>query len=254
MLLILSPTKTMQDNVDMTINETTLPLFLEKANQLHEELKNLTVAELARTMQVNPQLAQLNYERFQQWHVRKHKENGIPAFFSYLGEVFRGLHAADLRKDDLLFAQNHVRILSGFYGILRPLDLVLPYRLEMGGRFAPAGYSHLYGFWKKDITQALKNALQEQGDQILINLASNEYYKVIDKKQLAAQIITPVFKEARGDGYKMITIYAKKARGMMTRFIIQNRLKDTEQLKLFDQEGYYYNENLSTTTEIVFTR
>jgi len=254
MLAILSPAKTMLEVDTKGIPNTTLPQYLERTLLLAEELKKMSSSELARIMKINPQLAQLNVGRFRQWGIARHKKRGTPALLSYHGEVFRGLDAATFEEDDGQYAQKHLRILSGFYGVLRPLDLVLPYRLEMGGQFSPAGYRNLYDFWKEDISQSLHEALSAQGDRTLINLASNEYFKSIDKKSLSLQIITPVFKESRGDGFKMVTVYAKKARGMMARFIIRHKLTGTEELKLFDKDGYYYNESLSKGGEIVFTR
>lgn len=254
MVIILSPAKTMQEVGGRKILNTTLPQYLERARLLAEDLKKMSAAELARLMKINPQLAHLNFVRFQQWDASKHKKKGSPALLSYQGEVFRGLNALDFEEVDFYFAQKHLRILSGFYGLLRPLDLVQPYRLEMGGRFSPAGYRNLYSFWKELISKSVDEALARQGDRILINLASNEYFKSIDKKHFPMQIITPVFKEAKGEGFKMVTIYAKKARGMMARFIVKNQLTNPDELKFFDMDGYYYNERLSKEVEIVFTR
>ncbi len=254
MLIIISPAKTMREvNVESSW-ETTLPQYLEKTRLLAEELKKVSTTELSRIMKINPQLAQLNFGRFRQWGIPKHKKMGMPALLSYQGEVFRGLDAASFEEDDLHFAQRHLRILSGFYGILRPLDVVLPYRLEMGGSFSPTGYRSLYDFWREDISRVLDEALSVGGDRVLINLASNEYFKSVDKKSFPMQIITPVFKEVKGDEFKMVTIYAKKARGMMARFIIKSQLINPEELKFFDEDGYYYNESLSKKGEIVFTR
>jgi len=254
MLIILSPAKTMQEaDVRNSLN-TTLPQYLEKTRLLAEELKKMSVAELARIMKINPQLAQLNFGRFRRWEIPKHKKNGSPALLTYQGEVFRGLDASAFGDVDFYFAQKHLRILSGFYGLLRPLDSILLYRLEMGGSFSPAGYRNLYDFWREDISKSLDRVLSAQGDSTLINLASTEYFKSIDKKRFSMQVITPVFKESRGDGFKMVTIYAKKARGMMAQFIIKNQLTHYEELKFFDEDGYYYNESLSKRGEIVFTR
>ncbi len=254
MVIILSPAKTMQEVGGRKILNTTLPQYLERARLLAEDLKKMSAAELARLMKINPQLAHLNFVRFQQWDASKHKKKGSPALLSYQGEVFRGLNALDFEEVDFYFAQKHLRILSGFYGLLRPLDLVQPYRLEVGGRFSPAGYRNLYSFWKELISKSVDEALARQGDRILINLASNEYFKSIDKKHFPMQIITPVFKEAKGEGFKMVTIYAKKARGMMAQFIVKNQLTNPEELKFFDEDGYYYNESLSKGGEVVFTR
>ena len=252
--MILSPAKTMQENPDRHPEGMTVPAFLEKTAVLANELKKFSADTLSDVMKINPALAQLNYGRFQQWDVAKHEKAGIPALLSYQGEVFRGLDAASLGANELRFAQEHLRILSAFYGVLRPLDSVLPYRLEMGGRFSPEGFRSLYDFWKPAITRVINTALAEQGDNVLVNLASNEYFKVLDKKKLNARIITPVFKEARGNGFKVVTVYAKKARGLMARFIIQNRISHPDEMKLFDEAGYFFNDSLSKGGEWVFTR
>jgi cytoplasmic iron level regulating protein YaaA (DUF328/UPF0246 family) len=254
MLMIISPAKTMQEGSAKSFQDTTLPQYLEKTRLLADELKKIPASELAPVMKISPRLAQLNAGRFRQWKAAKHMEAGTPALFSYQGEVFRGIDVATFEADDWQYAQKHLRILSGFYGILRPLDLVLPYRLEMGGRFSPAGYRNLYDFWEEAIAKSLDGALSAQGDRTLINLASNEYFKSIDKKHHSMQVITPVFKESRGVGFKMVTIYAKKARGMMARFVIKNQITNPDDLKFFDENGYYYNESLSKGGEIVFTR
>lgn len=254
MLIIISPAKTMQERGTKSFQDTTLPLYLERTRHLADELKKIPASELAPIMKISPRLAQLNFARFQQWDASKHKKNGSPALLSYQGEVFRGIDVATFEVDDWQYAQKHLRILSGFYGMLRPLDLVLPYRLEMGGRFSPSGYQSLYDYWKEQISKSLDEALANQGDRVLVNLASNEYFKSIDTNTFPMQVITPVFKEARGEGYKIVTIYAKKARGMMTRFIIKNQLTDPEELKFFDEDGYYYNESLSSGGKTVFAR
>ncbi len=252
--MILSPAKTMQEKPDCHPEGMTVPVFLEKTAVLANELKKFTVDTLSDLMKINPALARLNYGRFQQWDVAKHGKAGIPALLSYQGEVFRGLDAASFGADELRFAQEHLRILSAFYGVLRPLDGVLPYRLEMAGGFSPEGFRSLYDFWKQAVTGAIGSALTGQGDNILVNLASNEYFKSLDKKNLNARVITPVFKEVRGNGFKVVTVYAKKARGLMVRFIIQNRISHPDEMKLFEEAGYFFNDSLSKGGEWVFTR
>ena len=233
----------------------TLPEYLEFSKQLAGVLKKKSPAQLSKLMKINPELAQLNFERFQQWELPFHEKNATPAIFSYTGEVFRGLDATSLSEKDISFAQDHLRILSGFYGVLRPLDLILPYRLEIGQAGISAGKAkNLYEFWRPLITKALNNILKAQEDDTLINLASQEYFKSIDKKSLLARVVTPVFKEYKNGKAVIVTMYAKKARGLMSRFIIQNRLKDPEELKLFDAEGYYYTPDLSNDREMTFTR
>lgn len=234
--------------------EFTLPEHLEFSKQLAMILKRKAPGELSKLMRINPELAQQTFERFQQWALPFDAKNAVPAVFSYIGEAFRGLEAASFSDADLSFARDHLRILSGLYGILRPMDLVRPYRLEMGLRMTIGKAGNLYGFWKPLITNALKSALQKQKDNILINLASQEYFKSLDKRLLQARVITPVFKEYKNGTAVIVTVYAKKARGMMARFIIQNQLKKPGQLKLFDREGYYFTPSLSTETEMTFTR
>ncbi|UBM62004.1 peroxide stress protein YaaA [Candidatus Sulfidibacterium hydrothermale] len=254
MIVLLSPAKTMHQDFSQKVENITLPVYLDKTQILADALKKLGPDTLSKMMKVNAQLAQLNHERFQRWHVSLLKKEGVPALFSYQGEVFRGLDAQTLSKKDLMFAQEHLRILSGFYGVLRPLDQVLPYRLEIGGKFIPDGYRNLYDFWREDVSRDVLETLNRQKDRILIHLASAEYFKVLDLKKQDIRIITPVFKESRGNGFKMVTVYAKKARGMMARFIIRNQVTHPDKLKLFDEEGYFYNERLSTHDVPVFTR
>ncbi|MBE0650347.1 MAG: peroxide stress protein YaaA [Bacteroidales bacterium] len=254
MLIILSPAKTMDSLKSAVGFETTLPEYLKFAEQLAAILKMKSPGELSNLMKINPEIAQLTFERFQQWGTVNNKENAIPAIFSYIGEAFRGLDAESFSEKDLFFAQTHLRILSGLYGILRPLDLIQPYRLEMALKISTGSAKNLYDFWKKLITKSLKKSMDVQHDNVLINLASQEYFKSINIKELRARIITPVFKEYKNGEPVIVTVYAKKARGLMARFIIQNQLTNPEDLKLFDYEGYYFTPSLSTETEFTFTR
>ncbi len=253
MLVILSPSKTISTDSPIR-GRSTIPEFLDKSEKLIAKLKQLNREQLSKLMGISPKLAQLNFERFQQWNLPFTPENAYQAVFAFKGEVFTGLEAETLTDEELMFAQEHLAILSGLYGVLRPLDLIQPYRLEMGTKAALAGKKSLYAFWRESITESLQKALDSQNDNILINLASNEYYKSINVKNLKARVITPEFKESKGEAFKMVTIYTKKARGLMTRFIIQNKLKNPEQLKFFDADGYYYNESLSSENKFVFTR
>ncbi len=255
MLIILSPTKTLDMSGRSPFKEFTLPGNLSKSKQLIDILKKKSIGELTTLMNISPKLAQLNYERFQQWQLPFTTDNAKQVLYAFKGEVFNGLDSETLQKDDITFAQNHLIILSGLYGTLRSLDLIQPYRLEMGTKSAFAGSKNLYDYWKPTITENLQKALDNQGDNYLINLASNEYFKSIDIKRLDARIIIPQFKEFKNGTYKIVTIYAKKARGLMTRFIIQNRLSNPDELKLFDMDGYFYNEQLTSNPNTpVFTR
>ncbi len=255
MLIILSPTKTITKTATSPYGEYTLPNHLDKSKRLVDELKMKGVKELEALMKISPKLAQLNFERFQQWSLPFTKDNANQAVFAFKGEAFHGLDAENFNKDDLHFAQEHLIILSGLYGILRPFDLMQPYRLEMGIKAALGGSKNLYAYWRESITNSLQEALRKQGDSVVINLASNEYFKSIDTKKLKAQIITPEFKENKNGTYRMVTVYVKKARGMMVRFMIQNRMTHPDELKLFDADGYYYNENLTNDpVRPLFTR
>ena len=205
-------------------------------------------------MQVSDKLATLNFERYMQWRSSYSAEEGQQAILAFSGEVFNGLQARSLSEDDLLFAQEHVRLLSGLYGVLRPLDLILPYRLEMGTKMLNSKGKNLYEFWKGIIPNKIADETGIQDNKVLINLASNEYFRSIQPGAFPYEIVTPVFKESDGKGFRNVTIYAKKARGMMLRFIIQNRINDPEYLKAFDEDGYYLNNDLSTNKEWVFCR
>jgi hypothetical protein len=205
-------------------------------------------------MKLSMNLAELNFERYHDWRKDFDATNAKQCVLAFKGDVYAGLDAASFSEADRQFAQSHLRILSGLYGLLRPLDLMMPYRLEMGTRLPSSRGKNLYEFWGQRITDALNAQLSELGDEVLINLASNEYFKSVKQKLLKARIITPQFKEQKGDQYKMIGIYAKRARGLLSRFIIQNRLQDPEQIKDFSAEGYRYNAAHSQAEQWVFTR
>jgi len=199
-------------------------------------------------------LGSLNFGRYQDWQPSFTTDNAKQALLAFKGDVYTGLQAEEMSEDDLQWAQNHLRILSGLYGLLRPLDLMQPYRLEMGTKFANAGGKNLYEFWGEKITEGLNAELAKQPTPVLINLASNEYFKAVKPKVLNAEIITPVFKDWKNDKYKIISFFAKKARGLMSQYIIKNRIEDAEQIKQFALAGYQYNEAMSSAKEWVFTR
>jgi cytoplasmic iron level regulating protein YaaA (DUF328/UPF0246 family) len=227
-----------------------LPEFLDRSALLADRARRFSPAELMDFMDISAKLAALNHQRFQEWTPTFTPENAKPAVLAFTGDVYEGLEAPKLSPGDLAFAQTHLRILSGLYGLLRPLDLIQPYRLEMGRPLAVDGSKNLYQFWKKTITEQLN---QSAGDT-LVNLASNEYFKVIDKRTLDKQIISPVFKDEKNGRLKIISFYAKKARGSMARFIIKNRITTAEALLDFKESGYRYRPELSTPAEPVFTR
>lgn len=254
MLVIISPAKTLDFETAPILETFTQPEFMDDAATLVDQLKSLTAGEVGKLMKLSDKLAQLNYERYRAWQPPFDLANAKQAVLAFKGDVYTGLDADSLSIDDLNWAQDHLRMLSGLYGLLKPLDLMQPYRLEMGTKFANSRGENLYDFWGSDITEALNSALAAQGDDLLINLASNEYFKAVKPKLLNGNIITPQFKELRGDIYKIISFSAKKARGLMSRFIIENRIRDAEQLKSFDLDGYSFNPELSKGNEWVFSR
>ena len=259
MLTILGPAKTIDMSPHGATEKYTFPQYLDLSGELVDQLRQYSVDQLKHMMNVSDKLATLTFERYAAWRPSYPAEDGQQAILAFSGEVFNGLQARSLSEEDLIFAQEHVRILSGLYGVLKPLDSILPYRLEMGSRMQAGKKRNLYEFWNPVIPGriAADTGRKESGNQtpaVLINLASNEYFKSIQPSSFPYRIITPVFKESHGTGFRNVTIYAKKARGMMLRFIIENRIEDPEYLKAFDPEGYYFNNDLSSPGEWVFCR
>lgn len=254
MLLVISPAKNLDYETPAKTKQSTTPDFLEQAQQLIEQLRALAPQDISKLMSISDKLGVLNYDRFQQWSTPFNADNAKPAVLAFNGDVYTGLNAESFKADDFKFAQKHLRILSGLYGLLRPLDLMQAYRLEMGTKFANSGGKNLYEFWNTLITDALNKQLKSLNSDVLVNLASNEYFKSVKPKSLNATIITPVFKDWKGDKYKIISFYAKKARGLMCAYAINNKITEAEQLKGFDVEGYEYNEAMSSSSEWVFTR
>jgi len=254
MLTILGPAKTIDTSTHGTTESFSFPEYIDRAEELADQLRQYSIPQLKSLMQVSDKLATLNFERYMQWRSSYSAEEGQQAILAFSGEVFNGLQARSLSKEDLLFAQEHIRLLSGLYGVLRPPDLILPYRLEMGTKMKNNKGKNLYEFWKEIIPLKIVDETGLQDSKVLINLASNEYLKSIQPGSFPYEIITPVFKESDGKGFRNVTIYAKKARGMMLRFIIQNRINNPEYLKAFDEDGYYFNNNLSTNKEWIFCR
>lgn len=254
MLLVVSPAKKLDFESPVNTQNFTQPSLLKHSQALMDECVKLSPADIASLMSLSDKLAGLNAARFGQWSTPFTVDNARQAVLAFNGDVYAGLDAASFSEDDFTFAQKHFRILSGLYGLLKPLDLMQPYRLEMGTKLATERGPNLYHFWGDIITNELNKALAEQQDGILINLASTEYFKSVKKKQVAATIITPAFKDWKNGQYKMISFFAKKARGMMARYIIQHKLTELEQLKNFDSAGYAYNADLSKGNDWVFTR
>ncbi|WP_444958982.1 peroxide stress protein YaaA [Microbulbifer sp. ZKSA002] len=254
MLIVISPAKTLDYESDIPSLETTQPDFLKESAVLIKELRELSPQQVSSLMKISDKLGVLNYDRFHTWKRPFTDNNARPALLAFKGDVYTGLEAETMGKRDFAYAQKHLRMLSGLYGLLRPLDLMQPYRLEMGTKFENAKGKNLYEFWGDKITEALNTQLQGVKSRELVNLASNEYFKSVKTKQLDAQVITPHFKDLKNGQYKMISFFAKKARGMMSRWAIDQRVKKAEELKGFDVAGYGYNPGLSTEWDWVFTR
>jgi len=255
MITILSPAKRITQKDHQYASQHTMPFFSTETNKLVEVLKNYSARKLANLMDINRQLAQLNYERYLGWQVESHQDNSFHAMLVFRGDVYQELKAGELDHQELQFAQDSVRILSGLYGVLRPLDLIQPYRLEMGTALKTQRKKDLYEFWGDKITNFLREDIDSsQGEKILVNLASGEYARAAKIPELKYPCITPVFKQLRGDEIKMVPILAKRARGLMTRYIIDFRITSAGDLQGFDYDGYFYQHSLSTDTEWIFTR
>lgn len=254
MLTVISPAKTLDFDTPPVTRKKTQPVFLDRAEELVEEARRLTLDDIAQLMGVSGKIAALNHQRFMDWGRPFTLKNARQALLAFKGDVYVGLEAESLSPAQLDFAQKHLRMLSGLYGLLRPLDLMQPYRLEMGLSFANKGGDNLYQFWGDAITRELDKALGKSGKKVLVNLASNEYFRSVRPGSLDADVVTPVFKDLRGDRYRVISFFAKRARGQMARFIIDNQLNDPEGMKKFRVEGYRYNKSESNARELVFTR
>ena len=255
MLIVISPAKKLDFESLPQTDDFTQPDCLEDSAELITLLKEYSTAQLEKLMHLSTNLAQLNHDRYHDWHLPFKPQNAKQALLTFKGDVYAGLNVESFSAEDLSFTQGHLRILSGLYGLLRPLDLMQPYRLEMGTRLANKRGKNLYEFWGNEITDLLNQQLQQLQSKVLVNLASNEYFKSIKTKALQGTIITPVFKEKRDDGsYKIIGIYAKKARGMMSAYILKNKITVIEKIKDFDEAGYVYNAALSSKNDWVFSR
>ena len=254
MLIVISPAKTLDYETVPKTKVFTTPDYLDRSQQLINRLRSFSSLDLSDLMKVSAKIADLNFDRYESWKKPFTVKNAKQSILAFKGDVYTGLDAESFKADDFKFAQNHLRVLSGLYGLLRPLDLMQPYRLEMGTKLKTDVGKNLYEFWGSDITEGLNKQLKKIKSDYLINLASNEYFKSVKPKELNAEIITPAFKEFKNGDYKMIGIYAKKARGMLSRYIIQNKLSDPEDIKLFNEDGYRFNKTLSKGNDFVFTR
>ncbi len=251
MKIVLSPAKKLNLNSSYPKLSYTKPVFLDQAQHLIEVLRQKSPDQLKLLMKISDNLAQMNWERYQQWH-KEIDPSARPAIFTFNGQVYEQFDALRLPKDKLPELNKRLRILSGLYGILKPFDLIYPYRLEMGTKLSFNGYKNLYDYWRMSVTKYLNNEMPE-GD-FLVNLASQEYFKVIDRKIFKHPIYDVIFKDYKNGELKTIAIYAKMARGLMTRFITLNNINTPEELKLFNLDGYRYDANLSAPKKLVFTR
>lgn len=254
MLVVISPAKTLDFESKPVTQDYSVPAFLEESEKVIKKLRSLSKKKVKELMNISDKLVDLNKARYEQWDRQFDPENAKQAVLAFKGDVYIGLEAESFSADDFSFAQDHLRILSGLHGVLKPLDLIRPYRLEMGTKLPVGRRKDLYHFWDKKVTEVLNDNFEQQQSNVLVNLASNEYFKVIQPKYLQGEVITPVFKDFKGDKYKVISFFAKKARGMMAAFIIKNKITDVEQIKAFDTEGYGFNADLSQGNEWVFTR
>lgn len=253
MLMVISPAKTLDYDSPLATEQYSQPDFLDDACELVDQLKTLEPHQISNLMSISDKLGQLNAERFQQWKTPFTPDNARQAILAFKGDVYTGLNAENFSEQEFEFAQKHLRMLSGLYGVLKPLDLMQPYRLEMGTRFENTRGKDLYAFWGDGITQEL-NRLLAADDGVLVNLASNEYFKSVRKKELNGRLVTPQFKDWKNGQYKMISFYAKKARGLMCRYAIENGITQADDLKGFNLEGYYFCEEQSDQNNWLFLR
>ena len=252
MKLVLSPAKSLDYDSKLPTTKTTESRFLNESERINKLLKKESPKKLSKLMKISDNLAQLNYDRNQNWSLPFTKENARPAMYAFSGDVYRGLDAYTIDTKKLDKVQDTVRIISGLYGLLKPLDLIQPYRLEMGTKFPVGKNKNLYEFWRQQVTQALNDELEE--GELFLNLASNEYFKAIDVKALKVPVINIKFQELKDGKYKTIAIFSKLARGLMTRYVIDTNAKTIEDVKGFSLENYRYTEDLSSDNELVFTR
>ena len=254
MLTLLSPAKTLDFETPPVTDQHSLPDYLDDSAELIDVLRKYSPDEIGALMKLSPKLSELNVQRYSDWKIPFPEGESKAAVLAFKGDVYTGLDADNMSKADLDYAQGHLRILSGLYGLLRPLDLILPYRLEMGTKLGIDRGKDLYTFWGDKITDALNELTEQSGINTIVNLASNEYFKSVKPKALKAELITPVFRDEKNGKYKIISFYAKKARGLMAAYQITQRIENAEDLKKFDVAGYRFSEEESTATEWVFKR
>ncbi|WP_168383737.1 peroxide stress protein YaaA [Acinetobacter indicus] len=254
MLALISPAKTLDYESALPTGSHTLPRLLAHSQELIDVSRTLSASEIANLMSVSEKIANLNVERFRDWQADFDFSNARQALFAFKGDVYTGLDAYSLKDQDIDYAQQHLRMLSGLYGLLRPLDLMMPYRLEMGTKLKNPRGSNLYEFWGTIITDLINEDLAAAKSELLVNIASDEYYKSVKESKIQAEIIKPVFLDQKNGKYKVISFYAKKARGLMARYIIENKIERAEDLKGFNSDGYYFDADSSLKGELVFKR
>ena len=252
MKILISPSKTLNFDSQIKSKFNSESRLMDETKVLHKILLKYTSNDLKNLMSVSDKIAELNFNRFKNWEDPTSSEDSRQAVYAFKGDVYSGLEADTIEEDKFDYLQNSLRIISGYYGILRPFDKILPYRLEMGTKLENENGSNLYKFWGDKITDLLNDDIEDS--DIVVNLASEEYFKSVNKKKVNAKIITPVFKEFKNGSYKVIAIYAKKARGLMSRFLIDRESIKIDDIKLFDTDGYSFDGNLSSENELVFTR
>lgn len=254
MIIVISPAKTLDLESNLPTDDFTQPEHLDHSQLLINRLKDLSSLDLSELMHISTKIADLNFERNHAWETPFTTDNARQALFAFKGDVYTGLDAYSMNDNNINFAQKHLRMLSGLYGLLKPLDLMQAYRLEMGSKLSNARGKNLYEFWGDYITDVINTDLKETNSDTLLNLASNEYFKAVKPKKIIAQIITPAFKDYKNGDYKMIGFYAKKARGLMSRYIIDNEITNVEDIKNFDVEGYQFHPAFTDGNTWVFTR
>lgn len=255
MIILLSPAKIQNFNKQVVTSKYSIPQFLDEASELVELMRQLSQQEITRLLEINVQLMRLNLDRYISWQLPFSPDNAKQAVFVFDGEVYRGLDAPALSPEEIDYMQQHLRLFSGLYGLLKPLDLIQPYRLDVSTKLHNHAGNDLYPFWRTKVTESIANDLKVSGKpSLLLNLASSEYTKVIDLKSSKMRMINVEFLEYQHDKLKQIVIYTKKARGMMARYVIQNQIDQEEDLKGFHEGGYWFNEQLSSTDKLVFVR
>ncbi len=254
MLIVVSPAKSLDYESSLATKSATKPQYMEQSEILIEQLRQFSPPQVSELMGISAKLADLNFGRYLSWQPKATRKNARPAVLAFTGDVYQGLQANSFSQEDFEYAQEHFRILSGLYGLLRPLDLMQPYRLEMGSKLKTERGANLYDFWGEQISDGLNKQLKKTRSEVLLNLASNEYFSAVRPKLIKAEIVSPVFKDYKSGKYKIISFFAKKARGSMSRWVIQNQIEDVGQLQNFDVDGYRYNAAASTDAKPVFLR